>query len=376
MVPQKAPGGGGTDLDDPLLVMPEGAHDHDLTTFFPLFSSYIYRLVDDLASLTYSTRRVVRDFAADGVVYLELRTTPRAVPAAGLDKAGYVRAVLDAIAQEERELAGEEEEKKKKKGSIRVRLILSVDRRNTLQEAWEVLRLARQFAASAVRGGGDVDAVPSAGTSGAELIGSRWGVGGVVGIDLCGDTSCGDVSLFTPVMLAARDGSSPPSSSSSSSTASEPGPGLGLQLTIHFAEAPGTGTDEELRTILDWRPSRLGHVIHVSDAIKRRIVEQSGTTTTTTTTTTTAAAAGPSSPIGLELCLSSNVQLKMTTGGFDAHHFGEWWSKVEDGPVIIMPCTDDVGVFESPSPTSGASSSGILASRATTSSPWRGGAST
>ncbi|KAJ2970483.1 hypothetical protein NUW58_g9681 [Xylaria curta] len=35
----------------------------------------------------------------------------------------------------------------------------------------------------------------------------------------------------------------------------------------------------------------------------------------------------------------------MITGGFAAHHFGEWW-RVK-GPVVV-PCTDDVGVFGSP----------------------------
>ncbi|KXJ97674.1 hypothetical protein Micbo1qcDRAFT_192070 [Microdochium bolleyi] len=297
---------GETDLDDPLVVMPEGRHDHDLTTFFPLFSSYIYRLINDLPSLRHSTRAVVRDFAADGVAYLELRTTPRAVPAAGLDKRGYVRAVLDAVAEAEDELGA---------GRIRVRLILSVDRRNSLDEAWEVLALAREFAAPALRrrGDGEDDGEDDG-------HGSSGGGGGVVGIDLCGDTSRGDVSLFTPVMRAAREDA-------------------GLPLTIHFAEAASTGTDEELGTILDWRPARLGHVIHVSDRIKRRIIDygrqQDGG----------GGEKGPG-PLGLELCLSSNVQLKMIVGSFDVHHFGEWW-RVEDGPVI-MPCTDDVGVFESP----------------------------
>ncbi|KAK8065830.1 adenosine deaminase [Apiospora hydei] len=89
-------------------------------SFFPLFSSYIYHLVDDVESLTFSTKAVVADFAHDGVVYLELRTTPRAMPKAGLDKASYIQAVLDAVAAAEAE-----------NPSIRAKLILSMDRRNT-----------------------------------------------------------------------------------------------------------------------------------------------------------------------------------------------------------------------------------------------------
>ncbi len=51
----------------------------------------------------------------DGVVYLELRTTPRAFPKDGLDKAAYVNHVLTAIDAAQRRFP-----------SIQVRLILSI----------------------------------------------------------------------------------------------------------------------------------------------------------------------------------------------------------------------------------------------------------
>jgi len=89
-------------------------------SFFPLFSSYIYHLVNDVASLRYTTLSVLRDFARDGVVYLELRTTPRAMPAAGLTKEGYIQTILDAIAEHEREQSDKPEPK------LRTKLILSV----------------------------------------------------------------------------------------------------------------------------------------------------------------------------------------------------------------------------------------------------------
>ncbi|KAJ8131702.1 hypothetical protein O1611_g1921 [Lasiodiplodia mahajangana] len=65
--------------------------------------------------------------------------------------------------------------------------------------------------------------------------------------------------------------------------------------------------------------------VHVPEQVKKEIAARSG--------------------IGLELCLSCNVKAKMIVGSFDAHHFGEWWRV--DGPVVV-PCTDDVGVFGSP----------------------------
>jgi len=245
---------GETDLEDPLVVMPEGKHDYDITTFFPLFSQYIYHLVSDADAVRHTTLAVLRDFAADGVVYVELRTTPR--PTRDLTKAQYVQTVLDAMADFE---AGA-------RGTLRARLILSVDRRNTPAEAAAVVDLCRRFRAR-----------------------------GVVGIDLCGDPARGGVEALAPAFAAARAV-----------------PGLGT--TLHFAEAPASSADAELRLLLGWRPDRLGHVIHVGDEVRRAIAARRG--------------------IGLELCLSCNVQARMVEGGFEGHHFGRWW-KVE-GCVVVL----------------------------------------
>ncbi|KAI1504261.1 hypothetical protein F5X99DRAFT_406329 [Biscogniauxia marginata] len=203
---------GGTDLEDPLVVMPPGKYDYDLETFFPLFSSYIYHLVNDIDSLVYSTKSVMHEFAADGVVYLELRTTPRCLPEAGLDKAGYVGQVLQAINAAQEELS-----------TLRARLILSIDRRNTLEEAHELVRLAKQFQDR-----------------------------GVVAIDLCGDPSKGDVAVFTPAITEAQT--------------------AGLKVTVHFAESEYSASITELNTIMSWTPDRLGHVIHVPEHVKQQIL--------------------------------------------------------------------------------------------------------
>jgi adenosine deaminase len=212
--------------------------------------------VNDTSSLAYTTEAVVRDFALDGVVYLELRTTPRAMPSAGLDKDGYVSAVLSAMASAQAANPG-----------IHTRLLLSVDRRNTAAEAHEVVALAQRFRDR-----------------------------GVVGVDLCGDPAKGDVATFTPAFAEAR--------------ATD-----GLGITIHFAEAECSATEQELDTILGWEPQRLGHVICVPEAVKRRIEEKGG--------------------MGLELCLSCNVHAKMIRGGFEAHHFGEWWGRKG---AVVVPC--------------------------------------
>ncbi|KAK4186829.1 hypothetical protein QBC35DRAFT_253304 [Podospora australis] len=259
---------GETTLEDPLIQMPLGKHDYDLETFFPLFSSYIYHLVNDPWSLRYTTLSVLADFVADGVVYLELRTTPRALPT----HEEYVQAILDAIAEFEAQVPPPK---------LRTKLILSIDRRNPPATAFSVLSLCRKFYGH-----------------------------GVVGLDLCGDPASPTSLLhsFTPIFSAARSSL----------------PNLGI--TLHFAEASCSGTDQELDLLLSWRPDRIGHVIHLSDKIRQRIKDCD-------------------KKIGLELCLSCNVHANMITGGFEGHHFGEWWKVPE---TIVTLGTDDVGVFGSP----------------------------
>ncbi|KAK3357285.1 hypothetical protein B0T25DRAFT_452877 [Lasiosphaeria hispida] len=277
---------GETDLQDPLTEMGPGKT-FDLKTFFPLFSSYTYHLVNDASSVTYTTLSVLRDFAADGVIYLELRTTPRAMPDAGMTKEDYVRTVLNAIAQFEAETASS------LGPGMHTRLILSIDRRNTLPTALEVVALASLFP-------------PHPPTS------PGGGRGGIVALDLCGDpASTAGLPSLAGAFAAAR--------------ASLPR----LGLTLHFAEAECSGTEAELALLLGWQPDRLGHVIWVGEGARERIV----------------AVGREGRRLGLELCLSCNVIAGMVDGGYAEHHFGEWL-KVDE--VVVVLCTDDVGVFGSP----------------------------
>ncbi len=46
--------------------------------------SLVHAITDNPWAVGEATRDVIRDFAADGVVYLELRTTPRQVPGSGV----------------------------------------------------------------------------------------------------------------------------------------------------------------------------------------------------------------------------------------------------------------------------------------------------
>ncbi|UNI17238.1 Adenosine deaminase [Purpureocillium takamizusanense] len=220
---------GETDLEDPLVVMPEGKHDYNLKTFFPLFSSYIYNLLTDEESIRHAVTSVLDEFLADGVVYLELRTTPRATGC--LSAEAYVRVLLDAMGAWESHYGGDD-------APLHARLILSVDRRHDLATAESILALA------------------------ARLRSEGHQQQRVVGLDLCGDPTArpdGGVALFTPVLgAAARDPH-------------------GLGLTVHFAEAEASGSRAELDTLLGWRPGRLGHVIWVrEDEEARREIARRG----------------------------------------------------------------------------------------------------
>lgn len=239
-----------------------------LASFFPIFDRYIYALVSDEASIFHATTCVIQDFAADGARYLELRTTPRAVLSAGLSKESYVSIVLRAINDFHTSTVNQTEHSR-----LHTRLILSVDRKNTLQEAQEVVELALKYAHL-----------------------------GVVGVDLCGNPTRRPVSHLRPAFERARAG--------------------GLPITLHFAEISQEST-EELDNMLSWKPRRLGHVIHVPEEMRQEIMKKK---------------------LGLELCLSCNVLANLSEGGFEAHHFGEWW---RNGASIALS-TDDVGIFESP----------------------------
>jgi adenosine deaminase len=177
------------------------------------------------------------------VVYLELRTTPRHIKQAAITKEAYVQLVLSTISSF-------------KSPTMVTKLILSIDRRDSEEEALEVVNLAL-----------------------------RYRTQGVVGVDLCGDPTKGNVEIFRSAFAKAKEN--------------------GLKVTVHFAEAQQSSSDLELRTLLSFQPDRIGHVIHVPDDIKETIKERK---------------------LGLELCLSCNVKFKMTSGSFADHHFMYWKS--------------------------------------------------
>jgi len=108
---------------------------------------------------------------------------------------------------------------------MKTSLILSIDRRNELSTALEVVDLAIKYRKQ-----------------------------GVVGIDLCGDPAVGDISIFAPAFSLAHKER--------------------LNITIHFAEAPQSSNPKELWSLLSYKPDRIGHVINVPEDVKEEIVSR------------------------------------------------------------------------------------------------------
>lgn len=255
-------------LVDPLIALapPPGQSHHNILTFFKLFDTYIYSLCNTPSAVAYATRSVLEDFASDGVRYLELRTTPRESLETGLTKDNYVETILSAIED------FHEEEQKQGTDRMRIYLILSIDRRNSSEQAEKTIDLALKFR-------------------------SR----GIVGIDLCGNPLVSlDHKILRPAFQRAKSAN--------------------LYLTFHFAETPTSSSSEELEFLLSFHPHRLGHVIHLPSSIERMVHSR----------------CIDGDILGLELCISCNVLAKMLPGGggYEAHHVKQWISREGVGIAI------------------------------------------
>ncbi|XP_033634004.1 adenosine deaminase-like protein [Asterias rubens] len=159
----------------------------------------IHQLVDNREAVAIVTRNVIREFAEDGVRYLELRSTPRDVPETGMTKRSYVESVLSAI-----------HESKDAGLDIIVRFMIAIDRGRDLKTAQETVKLAKEFYAS----------------SG----------GVVVGLDLSGDPNKNDARDYIPFLKEARES--------------------GLKLALHTAEIRNV---TESLALVQLPPDRIGH---------------------------------------------------------------------------------------------------------------------
>ncbi|XP_050215219.1 N6-mAMP deaminase isoform X2 [Mercurialis annua] len=205
-------------------------YDRSLVEVFKLFD-LIHILTTDHETVTRITKEVVEDFASENVVYLELRTTPKKNDAKGMSKRTYIEAVikgLRAVTAVEVDFTPNNSDPRDAVNSISmndsccrttrrkiyVRLLLSIDRRETTEAAMETVKLALEMR---------------------DL--------GVVGIDLSGHPKVGEWVTFLPALKFAQD--------------------QGLYITLHCGEVPNR--EEEIQMMLDFLPDRIGHACCFGD---------------------------------------------------------------------------------------------------------------
>ncbi|KYO21410.1 adenosine deaminase-like protein isoform X1 [Alligator mississippiensis] len=167
----------------------------------------IYQITNRTEDILMVTKDVIKEFAADGVKYLELRSTPREEKATGMTKRMYVETVLEGIKQcKEEDL------------DIDVRLLIAIDRRGGPTVAKKTVKLAEEFFLS-------TDGI-------------------VVGLDLSGDPTAGHGKDFFEPLAAAKQ--------------------AGLKLALHLSEIPSQ--EEETKILLGLPPDRIGHGTFLNSA--------------------------------------------------------------------------------------------------------------
>ncbi|KAF3930722.1 hypothetical protein ABW19_dt0209333 [Dactylella cylindrospora] len=230
--------------------MPPDKVDFDMKTLdTPAILTKLYFPPSVEWSVQYATERVLKDFEADGVVYLELRTIPRAFEATGLTKEKYVTTILSTIRSFQSE-------------TMHTRLILSVDRQNTPEEAMDTVELATKYKDEGI----------------------------IVGVDLCGNPAAGDVRIFRNAFRKAKEN--------------------GLGITLHFAEIARQPIRDELEVLLSFQPQRLGHVIHTNDRVCAEIRRRKLSIELC---------------LSCNIYAKMLPGRQEEAGGFQDHHFKYWW---------------------------------------------------
>ena len=300
------------DNDRPVLIY--NKRHRSLMECFDIFSE-IGKVVVDLDAIRRITREALEDFAKEGVVYLELRSTPKrllakrqrcdgsfslsSVPTLELaTKRQYcetvIKTILDFRKEEEERYAKdlEDEEKSNPRLPMIASFIVSVDRSNPIEYGFEHIDLAIELAKD----------YPSV----------------VVGVDLGGNPLKSSFVDFRDCFEKARRS------------------GL-LSVTLHCAEVPCTDDDRESNAykdalaILDFGPNRLGHALILPPSLQQKLAELK---------------------IPVETCPTSNV---MTTELVEKSSGGSLVDGVKRHPQLrqwlekkhpLCICTDDPGVFD------------------------------
>ena len=166
--------------------------------------------VTNLDQIRRVTRETLEDFIVDRVMYAELRTRPRSFDQERVSPLLYVEAILELMKLFEEKICA--------------RLILSIDRTQTVEQAMETLKLAEQHRDS------------------------------VVGLDFCGDPNVKSFERFRPIFDLAKQ--------------------MNLSTTIHLGELPDEECLKENDLIIDYHPTRLGHFNFRTQEQEERVINE------------------------------------------------------------------------------------------------------
>jgi adenosine deaminase len=191
-----------------------------------------------------------RALEKDGVVYAEIRTNLKDL---GTGLEGYLQSVLRGMRSER----------------LQTRLLLSLQRASTLSHAQRTVDLAIKYRGQ-----------------------------GVVGIDLSGDSTIGQIEAILPELKRARQ--------------------AGLFLTVHMGESPKELNQKALLEAL--QPHRIGHGVHLAQDALEWIFDHR---------------------VPIEVCPTSSVLVQMI-GDYSAHPGLGYY--LQGHPVVI--CTDDPLIFQ------------------------------
>ncbi|KAK6630634.1 hypothetical protein RUM43_014619 [Polyplax serrata] len=169
---------------------------YSLNEFFQLFK-VMYILTATPESVQIATERVIEDFCKENVIYLELRSTLRKED--NMTKRDYIESVIQGILR-----------CRKKFPNISVKLIVSINRGETIESATQNVNIAIEY--------------------------SKKYPDIIIGIDTSGNPEKSKFCDYVKLLKRARS--------------------EGLKFTIHCAEVPGS---EEVKDILDFNPERIGH---------------------------------------------------------------------------------------------------------------------
>eukprot|EP00920_Eleutheroschizon_duboscqi_P008792 GHVT01020188.1.p1 GENE.GHVT01020188.1~~GHVT01020188.1.p1 ORF type:complete len:330 (-),score=37.37 GHVT01020188.1:2847-3836(-) len=196
----------------------------NLGSAFEYFSA-VSELVRKPAVIFEAVTEVIDDFAAEGVKYLELRTTPKHFPDTSLTPSDYVDLMIKAIQW------GEE------KHMIMIRLILSIDRATITDDesAKKAVNLVFDLASRSNK---------------------------IVGFDVAGDPRKGNI---TKLLDELRNRLQHYRQSNDK--------GKFLGLTVHTGEIPSPARTE-VDDILKCLPNRLGHCCYLTDKQQLEVVSK------------------------------------------------------------------------------------------------------